>query len=479
MAKPNGRSRLLAKFGKKKTSNPYAEEEIRVVENFSTGVEEILSMHNAGELASLCGVLCLASDGTNGEKIERVLAHIARQTQIHRNPEKAYSDVLLLVWEGIIFEYLRAKGAAIKSVEHDPRVRTMQLWRNRAAEQNCRSFQPLYVPRNVQIRTKADSLDGDIRALLNGIAAKEIFMKESEKRIRRDNDYRNVVMYLAAVSDLHDYEEDCRQYLIGEIEMLRARCEHQAASLERTVLQMYDLEGKHKEMAEEWCRTLAAHESSAECYAGMLTDNFCDMHALAIQIEDFLRRYSHHVTDRLGRRCKPDILGGLVCKLFACYELDSRRALDEITATASSLANCASELSRQQKRLEFETERAVKAEKTADEWERRYRSLHEGAARSIAQLEIENQLLQSEVGSQLLESLIAIRRRDVVRTHLGRMSLSGKGSEEATMASVLEALALMSDQGIQEFDEYLFMRKEEGEQVTKAALHAAFLQRDK
>ena len=104
--------------------------------------------------------------------------------------------------------------------------------------------------------------------------------------------------------------------------------------------------------------------------------------------------------------------------MFACYELDSRKALDEITATASSLANCASELSRQQKRLEFETERAVKAEKTADEWERRYRST-EGAA-SIAQLEIENQLLQSEVGSQLLESLIAIRR-DVVHTHLGRM----------------------------------------------------------
>ena len=46
------------------------------------------------------------------------------------------------------------------------------------------------------------------------------------------------------------------------------------------------------------------------------------------------------------------------------------------------------------------------------------------------------------------------------------------------MASVFEALALMNDQGIREFDESLFMRKEEGEQVTKAALHAAFLQRD-
>lgn len=63
-----------------------------------------------------------------------------------------------------------------------------------------------------------DKLDDDIRALLNGVAAKEVYVKESEKRIRgpQISDHRNVVMYLAAVTDMHDFEQEARSYLMNE-----------------------------------------------------------------------------------------------------------------------------------------------------------------------------------------------------------------------------------------------------------------------
>jgi hypothetical protein len=63
-------------------------------------------------------------------------------------------------------------------------------------------------------------------------------------------------------------QEDCRQYLLGETEMLRSRCDHQAESLELTALQMDELEDKHAMMGEQWCRTLAAQEAIVDCYMG-------------------------------------------------------------------------------------------------------------------------------------------------------------------------------------------------------------------
>ena len=56
-------------------------------------------MHNPGELASLCGSLCLGIDGTCREKKDRILAQITHQTEINHNPEKSYAEVLHFMWE--------------------------------------------------------------------------------------------------------------------------------------------------------------------------------------------------------------------------------------------------------------------------------------------------------------------------------------------------------------------------------------------
>jgi hypothetical protein len=473
-SKKANRSRLLQKFGKAKAVNPFAEEEQRAIQNMAEGINVILDMHNSGELASLCGVLCLGTDGSNQEKKERVLAHIARQTQINHNPEKSYADVLHLMWEGVLFEYLRANGMPMRSVEHDPRVFTIIMWRKKATEQFGGTFRPHYMPRHTRSRTAPEKLDEDLRALLNGVAAKEIFVKESEKRVKRDNDYRNVVMYLAAVTDMHNYEEDCRQYLVGETEMLRARCDHQTESLELTALQMDELESTHAQMADQWCRTLAAQEANVDCYMGMLNENLCDKNALAIQIEDFLERHGGREGNLLdaqpGKRAD---LNELVCKMLARYDLDSRQAAEEVSGASKLLQKSKAELSKQSKALEFETLRANNAEKAIGEWKQRHRMLQDAAAARIAQLEIENTWLMAEAGSSFVESHVAARRFDLVRAQLDCMLGSGKSDEEAAAASLLEALGFMNREGVLQHLETEAMRREEVDQRTAAALVAA------
>jgi hypothetical protein len=163
------RSRLLAKFGANKAVNPFAEEERRAVQLMAAGISDILSMHNTAELAELCGTMGLLQEGSNRDKKDRVLKWVADETLKSRNPERAYGKLLHMVWEGILFEYLRSQGAPAKSAEVDPRVFVLVFWRRRALEENGGNFRPEYMPRLMQLRFVDERLDDDIRALLNGV----------------------------------------------------------------------------------------------------------------------------------------------------------------------------------------------------------------------------------------------------------------------------------------------------------------------
>jgi len=52
---------------------------------------------------------------------------------------------------------------------------------------------------------------------------KENAVKAAEQKIRREHDYTNVLTYLQSVSSLHGVEREGRNYLIGEVEMCRAK----------------------------------------------------------------------------------------------------------------------------------------------------------------------------------------------------------------------------------------------------------------
>jgi len=452
--------------------NPFDEEEKRAVQNMSEGTKVILSMHNTAELSALCGTMCLAVDGTNKEKTERVQGFIGKEVVRTRNPEKAYSNFLHLVWEGILFEYLRSQGSPLKSGEHDPRVFTILFWRKRALQQQGGTFRPHYMPRLVRPRFINEKLDDDLRALLNGVSAKEVYVKESEKRIKSNSDYRNVVMYLAAVTDMHDFEQDARSYLMGEVNMLRGRADHMTEALALNTSQALEMEGKHHVMAEQWCRTVAAQEASVDAYMGMLNDLLCESNALAGTLQEFLESHG----GREGNRLHPTLrekLSGLVPRLLARYHFDLHSASEEAKKDKERLDFCDEELARQKRVLRFETERADAAERECERWRARHGALQTAAAQRMAQLEEEASWLYSESGSGLVERFVQERRFDMVRPAFEAMLLSGKADEEAKGAGMLEALGIMDRQGINQLLEGRAMRREELEQRGAVAVALA------
>ena len=126
----------LNKFAKGQVLDPLVEEEKRLAQIVREGLSTLLDMHNPAELGSLCGALGLVEEcefGTHGEKKAGVMRRVALEGARHGSTEKAHMDCLAMMWDGILFEYLRAEGMPLRSARIDPRVFTLQLWRKRAA----------------------------------------------------------------------------------------------------------------------------------------------------------------------------------------------------------------------------------------------------------------------------------------------------------------------------------------------------------
>jgi hypothetical protein len=75
----------------------------------------------------------------------------------------------------------------------------------------------------MQNRAKSEKRSEDIVAILDTMEAKEVNVKAAEQKIRREHDYTNVLTYLQSVTALHNTEREGRNYLIGEVEMCRAK----------------------------------------------------------------------------------------------------------------------------------------------------------------------------------------------------------------------------------------------------------------
>ena len=143
-------------------------------------------------------------------------------------PDQVYISVLKHMWEGTLFEYLRAKGQPLHSTENDPRGFVIAYWRKMT--KTIVPFDPYYIPQNLQKRAKSDKRSDDIVAIMDTMAAKEMNVKAAEHKIRREHDYTNVLTYLQSVTSLHNTEKEGRNYLIGEVEMCRAKVGHAEVS---------------------------------------------------------------------------------------------------------------------------------------------------------------------------------------------------------------------------------------------------------
>lgn len=362
----------------------------------------------------------------------------------------------------------------MKNAEQDPRSYTLMFWRNRALAQHNGTFRPQYVPRLVRPRFVEEKLDDDLRALYNGVSAKEAYVKESEKRIKESNDYRNVVMYLSSVTDMHDFEQDARSYLMGEVMNLRGRADHQNEALDLVAKQSAEMEGKHMVMAEQWCRTLAAQEASVNCFVGMLNDQISTCNALAERIEEFLEhhggRAGNHLPVNSSSRSE---LSALVPRLLARYQLDLANAAAESRKDADALKSAKKDMGKLRRVLTAETTRADKAEKECRRWAARHGALQHASASRIAQLECEVEWLSAEAGSGMVERHVQERRFALVKPSLMAMLSSGKAAEEAKGVALLEALGMMDRDGLSQHLDESVMRREDLKQQVDQALAGA------
>ena len=96
--------------------------------------------------------------------------------------------------------------------------------------------------------------------------AKELAVKAAEVKIRREHDYTNVLLYLQSVTSLHNTEKEGRSYLIGEVEMCRAKVNHAEESITMLNSQLTELENRHEYVKESWVTNL----SHTETYLGNL-----------------------------------------------------------------------------------------------------------------------------------------------------------------------------------------------------------------
>jgi hypothetical protein len=210
------------------------------------------------KLIGLCNVLLISNEGSNYERIERI-----KSTSL--KSERDYVVVLKMMWEGTIIEYLRSIGMPMKLARQDPRTVALKHWRSRRAEKK-NPFDRLYVPRTLKVRSKERSTDPAILNFLRDIKDRDEDLKECERYVRTEKDFRAVIGFFNALSHLREVEKEGRNYLIDELETARARFNHMQSTLNTAEEQMLDLEERYLQFTQKQVTSNAVNETMVEFY---------------------------------------------------------------------------------------------------------------------------------------------------------------------------------------------------------------------
>lgn len=84
--------------------------------------------------------------------------------------------------------------------------------------------------------------DRDLRDIRAGLILREGLVKDAEARTRGQHDYRFVLQYFSASRDLHRTLVDNVNYLVNEVEQLRANTDHNSESISIMEQQFVELE---------------------------------------------------------------------------------------------------------------------------------------------------------------------------------------------------------------------------------------------
>ncbi|CAN0270833.1 unnamed protein product, partial [Phaeothamnion confervicola] len=177
--------------------------------------------------------------------------------------------VLRSVWEGILFEYLRAAGHPLRGVGLDPRHFVLRHWRRSLLEPGGATVGlKLAVARRIRPRGPFASEDADVAAVRAAVGRREVAAKAAERTLRDGTDYRNVLEYLAAAGNLHAEAVRGVDYLSAEVETARARLDHSAESGLALQAQLLEAEDRLEAAAGALVHGAAADTVAARAMVG-------------------------------------------------------------------------------------------------------------------------------------------------------------------------------------------------------------------
>jgi hypothetical protein len=214
-----------------------------VGEDIKIGMHDLLSMHNVHELKTLCHALDIDSGGTRSGRLARVYDYAMCDLPSTR-------EVMQLMWEGTLIEYLRKIGACNIAAGEDPRRLLMRYWMEIRKPEEPEST-PIFIPRTHRPRKEEVSTDTRVLDLLEDIRLEETNLKQTERDLRTTQDPSKITPFLQAITQVRKTEENGRNYLIDTLESLHAKEFHTDEALSLTTTQLEKVEAEHEQLTRE------------------------------------------------------------------------------------------------------------------------------------------------------------------------------------------------------------------------------------
>jgi hypothetical protein len=278
-----------------------------------------------------------------------------------------------------------------------------------------------------------NSRDPDVQQLLELIEGKENDLKISERTIRKERDYRHVLVYFTVISTMRKVERDGRNYLINEVETLRARLKHQEVSMKMMVDQIRELEERYAFLHDHTSGKWAIQETLAEQY-------FDDWSKMLLE--------EHVVEETLHKeRGRNNVV--------------EAELTEQLATTTGLLANATGALTDTKEFLEFETSRANKAEAELKELRERYAGLEKMHVETTAYQEVQADMFFDMHSNVLVEKRLIEQRVSRISSTLFGMMDSSEPEIEQTAAVALEALQILTREQVMELSERIQMEHEE------------------
>ncbi len=259
------------------------------IERMQTGMKELLWLHTPAELSSICGVLCLSVKEKASTSVRLIIEHASKTPagSKSRLDMDQVKEVLDVMWEGALFEYLKTIGHPTHSMFLDPKETVMKIWRE-GGLMGTGDFIPHFIARKVKKRYEWVA-SPDIAIKLEKLREMQEHTKKAEKHVLTGHDYTNVLDYFKKMSELRNEENSVREYVVGELEIARSRLDSDKETTRMTREDSTECEDKLISLTGAINDRLGHYENLAETYMNEYTTTESDLQRLYEIMESYLQ----------------------------------------------------------------------------------------------------------------------------------------------------------------------------------------------